>query len=72
MGQGEAVIDSAVRTIDSTFKIKRRIPLFQGEFTYPNEIPFVISEKADIGIRGKSITKNAPIGSGFDIVLIRN
>lgn len=69
----ELDLDSVVRKYGTnTFNIVRRIMLYERTFTFPNDIPFIIPEKADIEVRGKAVATSAPCAAGFDMLLIRN
>lgn len=70
---GELTIDSVIRRYGTnTFNIVRRIMLYERTFVFPNDTPFIISEKSDIEIRGKALATSAPCAAGFDILLVRN
>jgi hypothetical protein len=70
---GEVFIDSMFRPYGRpNFNIKRRIAMYESSFTYSNRVPYAVPEKTDIELRGVAITKAAPVGAGFDIILIRN
>ncbi|MCK5615743.1 hypothetical protein KAR91_78495 [Candidatus Pacearchaeota archaeon] len=72
-GKGkELEIDSVIRNPGGVFRVVRKIGLLQGNFSYPNNLPFVLNEGDDVEVRGSTLQGETTVYSGFDMIVRKN